>query len=113
MVKIWDIDNLKEASIVYQAKSQVNDLKFNPTNQWLAAATDRGILIWDLQDSLQRPFESLQHQTTKNVTMGKNKQTFLEKCTSLEWNSQGTRLFGGFADGAIRVWDVNQNEMAD
>jgi guanine nucleotide-binding protein subunit beta-2-like 1 protein len=94
-VKIWDIDNLKEASIVYQAKSQVNDLKFNPTNQWLAAATDRGILIWDLQDSQQRPFESLQHQTTKNVTMGKNKQTFLEKCTSLEWNSQGTRLFGG------------------
>jgi len=37
----------------------------------------------------------------------------LEGCTSLCWNVAGNRLFGGFSDGAIEVWDVEESAMAD
>ena len=56
LVLVWDIDNLKEPTITFKAKTEINDLKFNPTNQWLAASTDRGIQIWDLQEPTSKPF---------------------------------------------------------
>jgi len=48
IVKIWDIENLSNPVIEYKTKSEINDIKFNPCNQWLAAATNKGITIWDL-----------------------------------------------------------------
>jgi len=42
MVKLWDTYDLKRAFFEFNAKSEVNDIKFNPNNQWVAAATDKG-----------------------------------------------------------------------
>lgn len=33
------------------AGSQVNALAFNPTHYWLAAATDLGVKVWDLDSN--------------------------------------------------------------
>ena len=48
ILKIWDIENLKKATLQYKTRSEINDIKFNPSNQWIAAATNKGISIWDL-----------------------------------------------------------------
>lgn len=44
----------------------------------------------------------------------KNKKPKSVPCTSLAWNALGKRLFAGFTDGLIRVWNVNIDQpMAD
>jgi len=37
----------------------------------------------------------------------KKKATKLPMCISLTWNSVGKRLFAGFTDGLIRVYETN------
>jgi len=40
----------------------------------------------------------------------KNKRAKLVPCTSLAWNALGKRLFAGFTDGLIKVWNVNTDQ---
>jgi len=47
-VNVWDIEDLTKPVVQYKTKSEINDIKFNPGEQWLAAATNKGICIWDL-----------------------------------------------------------------
>jgi len=38
---------------------------------------------------------------------GKNKKTKMVPCSALAWNALGKRMFAGFTDGLIRVWNVS------
>ena len=48
IAKIWDI---KEGKVLYEmtTTSSINCLSFSPVRYWLVAATDSGILVWDLE----------------------------------------------------------------
>jgi guanine nucleotide-binding protein subunit beta-2-like 1 protein len=73
-------------------------LTFSPNRFWLCAATDASIKIWNLQ--------------TKSIIAELVPETKSEKskkpaCISLAWSADGTTLFSGYTDHAIRVWSVN------
>ncbi|KAI3907967.1 hypothetical protein MKW98_003612 [Papaver atlanticum] len=59
----------------------IHALCFSPTNNWLCAATEEGVKIWDLESQSCRFY-----------------------CSSMNWSSDGSTLFTGYTDGVIRVW---------
>lgn len=46
--RIWDT---KEGKLLYQleAEGPINSLSFSPLRYWLVAATDEGVVVWDLE----------------------------------------------------------------
>ena len=39
---------MKETLLRYDVNAPINKISFNPKHQWIAAATDKGIQIFDL-----------------------------------------------------------------
>jgi guanine nucleotide-binding protein subunit beta-2-like 1 protein len=64
------------------------------------AATQTSIKIWDLEsksvvDDLRPEYEVLSKKAT------------VPYCVSLAWSADGSTLFSGYTDGAVRVWTVS------
>lgn len=109
-VNIWDLLNLNSPIRYFDAGSTVNQLAFNPEYQIIAAATDSGVKVWDIlaKEDSSHLISSLTHDVErKGVKADKGPATRDVACTSLAWNNLGNRLFAGFADGVIKVWDVS------
>ena len=100
------IGQIKDNSLLYQldTQSSINSLAFSPTRYWLAAATDAGIKVWDLDS------KSLINEFTPEV-FAKDGQTKIRPpaALSVAWSSNGDILYGGFTDGVIRAYAVTQN----
>ncbi|OMJ83792.1 hypothetical protein SteCoe_15201 [Stentor coeruleus] len=103
MIMIWQIKN---NSLFYQldTQSSINCFAFSPTRFWLAAATDDGIKVWNLDT------KTLINEFTPEV-FDKDGQTKIKSLSSLTvtWNCNGDILYGGFTDGFIRVYAITQN----
>ncbi|KAI3966874.1 hypothetical protein MKW92_045524 [Papaver armeniacum] len=78
---VWDLDADGEKLCSLDAGGIIHGLCFCPTRYWLCAATEAGVMIWDLE--------------SKSLTF---------YCSSLNWSSDGSSLFTGYTDGSIRVW---------
>jgi len=99
-VAVWDYFNLKEPARRYSTNSEVNDLSFNNNYQWLAAACDSGIYVWDISKKEDtEPFVFIPAAELEN------EQT--PKCTSIAWSANSTRFYVGCEDGAIRVYTIS------
>mmetsp|Transcript_27868 Transcript_27868/g.27553 ORF Transcript_27868/g.27553 Transcript_27868/m.27553 type:complete len:330 (+) Transcript_27868:35-1024(+) len=101
-VMIWHI---KDQVLLYQLDtgSSVNALAFSPTRYWLAAATDSGIKVWDLDSkTLINDFVP--------EKFAKDGQTRIRSpgALSVAWSGNGDVLYGGFTDGVIRAYAVSQ-----
>jgi len=59
VVKMWEYHNLKQPYMEYKCESIINAVNFNTTYQWLAAATDTGIKIWDIANESQNLFAQI------------------------------------------------------
>lgn len=97
---LWD---LAEGKRLYSLDSGdiIHSLCFSPNRYWLCAATQSCIKIWDLEsksivDDLRPDFSNL----TKNAQV--------PYCVSLNWSADGSTLYSGYTDGAIRVWTVGR-----
>ena len=95
---LWD---LNEGKRLYSlaAEDNIHALVFSPNRYWLCAATTSCIKIWDLEskivvDDLVPEFD----------LAGKNAQ--IPYCTCLCWSYDGSTLFSGYTDGAIRAWHI-------
>jgi len=95
---LWALDEGKHLYSL-DAGDIINALVFSPNHFWLCAATDTGIMIWDLE--------------TKNVLANINKDfpdfgvnTYIPKpgCLSIAWSTDGNTLYAGYTDNLIRVW---------
>lgn len=67
---------------------------------WVAAATENEIRIWhmsDEQNSSRLPVKQLDHHNETKRRFG---------ATALAFSSNGEKLYGGFTDGVIQVWDI-------
>lgn len=100
-LNIWDVQDLSGPSRVCDAGSTINQIAFNNKQQWVAAATETDVKVWDLMNKETTPFAELMKNDGKK---GK-----LPQCISLTWNSIGNKLFAGFSDGVIRVWHSEQS----
>lgn len=100
-IKVWDYANLAKAHRTYQVTSEIYDLAFNNQFEWLAAALDGEVAIFDLNNE------------TGAITEAKlipviptEKETKPPKATSLRWSTDSTKLYVGCSDGVIRVYSI-------
>jgi len=98
--RLWDLNEGKHLYSL-DAPDIINALVFSPTRYWLCAATNAGIMIWDLES------KSIVCELTKNYPdfQAKSKDP---QPVSLAWSADGTTLFAGYTDNVIRVWEVTR-----
>merc|ERR1719152_25947 len=99
IVKIWDFVDLKQPYMEYKCDSIINSLAFNTNYQWLAAATDNGVRIWDIANESQNLFAQIKVQ-------GDDDRSKAPRCVSVCWSANGKRIYIGCSDGVIRVYNV-------
>ena len=103
-VKLWKVNDLSEPFKTYKCDSVVHDVAFNPELQWVAAATEKSIRIWDVAGDSNDPIV---------VITAVDKKTKIEgtpKFASLAWSSSGKYLYAGATDGLIRVHNIEISE---
>lgn len=91
----------KDENAKRQDKEPINALTFSPTHYWLATAVGSRVRIWELGSK----------QVLFDIEVPKDPQERTKKaldvlCLSLAWSSDGNRLYAGFSDNKIRVWNV-------
>lgn len=104
-IHIWDVNDLSNPSRTLDAKGTVNQIAFNSKQQWIAAATENDIKVWDLAAS-----SSEESSPMAELMRGESKKGKAPQCLSLTWNATGNKLFAGFSDGVIRVWQAEQSK---
>lgn len=105
-VKVWDYNDLSKPHIEYKTESEVNALAFNLQYQLVAAATDKNIKIWDINNKKGEPLMTTEPEALptegESVKKGGN-----VRCTSIAWSTNLKKLYVGCSDGAIRVYNIN------
>jgi len=99
VVKMWEYHNLKQPYMEYKCESIINAVNFNTTFQWLAAATDTGIKIWDIANESQNLFAQIKISNEDETKKA-------PRCMSICWSGNGRRIYVGCSDGLIRVYNV-------
>lgn len=90
---LWDANDSKHLYSL-QAGSEIHALAFSPNRYWLAAATEQGIVVFNLEH--KNKLDGPKLETVEGV---KN-----PACVSLTWSHDGNTLFAGYTDNNIRVW---------
>jgi guanine nucleotide-binding protein subunit beta-2-like 1 protein len=99
---LWDLNEGRHLSSL-DAGDIIHALVFSPIRYWLCAATASSIKIWDLESKIC---------VTELIpddfpTRGEKTHAIPIQCISLAWSHDGSTLFAGYTDNAIRVWNVN------
>ena len=86
-----------------QANSIINALVFSPNRYWLCAATNKNIIIWDLEN--KRQVSELPYPLADTI----GEKALKPFATSLAWSSDGNTLYSGWTDKVIRVFTVSSS----
>ena len=97
VAKLWDL-NRGEHLYELPCGEVVNQLAFWPNRYWLCVASEKTIHIWDL--------ESKSKIAELAAPKAEGDKTVAPECLSVAWSADGSTLYGGYTDGAIRVWTV-------
>jgi len=97
---LWDLNDGKQLYSL-EAGSMIHALCFSPVRYWLCAATENNIKIWDLENK-----NVVAELSSKAAGFFGNEKRCKTEPISLGWSSDGTTLFAGYTDCAIRVWVV-------
>ena len=95
---LWDLNEGKHLYSL-EANAIIHSMVFSPNRYWLCAATDTCIKIWDLES------KSIVDELTPEFPVV-GKKAMVHHCISLCWSADGSTLFSGYTDCAIRVWSV-------
>ena len=125
-VKLFNISESTSPKVTFKCDSVVNDLAFNPMFRMIAAATDKAIVIWSInnvdtekvshvikpQDPNQEgndedeDEESINEDDEDDEDISKTKTRLNIRFTSIAWSSDGNTIFAGCSDGNIQVFHV-------
>lgn len=116
-VRIWDFNDCTNPHAEFDAGAAVTSLAFNPKSAWVAIGTENGVTLWDYENKENSVLSKVEYETEESVEAAKeaaeetNKKKKLKpkkfhQVTSIQWNAIGTRLFVGFNNGVIRVYEV-------
>jgi guanine nucleotide-binding protein subunit beta-2-like 1 protein len=92
---LWDVVDGKHLYSL-DTTSPINCLSFSPKNYWLVAATDKSIIIWDLENK----------EILDEITPQDPPRNGLPWVVSASWSADGNTLFAGSTDGRITVYDI-------
>jgi len=103
IARLWE---LNKGAFLYNLEGPtsadaINALAFSPSRFWLCAATNKSVLIWDLES--QKLVAELQKKDYADFGAAADQSP---SPISLAWSADGTTLFVGYTDNLIRVWEV-------
>jgi guanine nucleotide-binding protein subunit beta-2-like 1 protein len=101
---IWDIQEGKQLYFM-DAFANINALCFSPTRYWLVAATDAGIIVWDLETKRR-----INHIQPDVYLPDSDRRIRSPKALSVAWSHDGEVLYAGFSDNKIRAYSVVSEE---
>jgi len=104
-LKIWDLNDLREENRALNTGAPINQIAFNPAKQWIAAACENGVHVFDLVSDSDDPIAKLVVEKPKKEKATGHRPD-IYPCTALAWSSTGRKLFAAFTDNVIRVYDV-------
>lgn len=115
--KLFDLADGKELYSLDTNNDTINCLAFSPLRYWLAAATQSGLLIWDLETKQQiqtiayngvdvevEAEEAVEPVTTKKQAKAKPNVA----ATSLAWSHDGSTLYVGYANNVVRAYTLEK-----
>jgi len=111
VLKIWDLNDLSEENRTLNTGSAISKVAFNPVKQWVAAACENGVHVFDLSNDADDPIAKLVVEKPKKENATKHRPDTYA-ATSLAWSSNGRKLYAGFTDNIIRAYDVNIDESS-
>lgn len=112
--KLFDLNEGKELYAL-ETNETINSLAFSPVRYWLAAATQTGLLVWDLESKQQIQAISYNGQDKVDeeevVEEGvKAKKASPIAATSLAWSTDGATLYVGYANNTIRAYTIETQQ---
>jgi guanine nucleotide-binding protein subunit beta-2-like 1 protein len=108
-LKIWDLNDLSEENRSLNTGAPINKVAFNPVKQWVAAACENGVHVFDLNGDSDDPIAKLVVEKRSKDKVTKHRPDNYA-ATALAWSSNGRKLYAAFTDNVIRVYDVNVDE---
>jgi len=96
IIMLWNLAE-KQPLSSFDAGSEVHALAFSPNRFWLCVALDSCIKIYDLENRVV--VDQLVAESSGNSRK-------IPRCLSLAWSADGNKLFAGYDDNDIRVWQV-------
>jgi guanine nucleotide-binding protein subunit beta-2-like 1 protein len=110
-LKIWDLNDLNEENRSLNTGAPINKVAFNPVKQWVAAACENGVHVFDLNGDSDDPIAKLVVEKRSKDKATKHRPDNYA-ATALAWSSNGRKLYAAFTDNVIRVYDVNVDESS-
>merc|ERR1712146_242070 len=98
VVKVWSLSDFKCMHTLRGHTGYVSTVTVSPNRYWLCAATEKMIHIWDLETK-----STIAELTAPQAEGDKSKAP---ECLTVAWSADGSTLFAGFTDGAVRAWTV-------
>ena len=93
--RLWDaVAGGDPIGRVIQAPGPISQLLFHPRQYWLTMATEKGIVVVDLQT----------HEDVALLVPETQVRSICPECISIAWAADGTTLYSGYTDNTIRVW---------
>jgi guanine nucleotide-binding protein subunit beta-2-like 1 protein len=115
-VKVFDFSDVEKPMPTHDAGSSVNCLAFNPRSHWIAIGTENGWQIWDFEAKdtpviADGNFKLESKQSVEDKANKKQKAEKFHQVTSIQWNTIGNRLFVGFSNGHVKVYDITEEKI--
>ncbi|GKY94680.1 hypothetical protein MPSEU_000433400 [Mayamaea pseudoterrestris] len=116
-IRFWDAPSGTCTRIIKFPDSQVNKLEITPDKQFIAAAGNPVIRLYEIMSSSSgssNPSVSHAQQAADNSTMQQQAVLTLEghtsNVTSIGFQKDGRFLYSASEDGTVKIWDLrNQN----
>lgn len=108
-VRVWNINNFTTPAREFYVGSTVNSIAFNPKLQWVAVAHDTGFKVYDMLSQDDEPVIANIEITVQSGEAKDDSKRARERklaCNSLAWNGSGMKLFTGFSDKVVRVYQL-------
>lgn len=105
-VKVWDFSDLEKPVVEYKTESEINALAFNIQYQLVAAATDKNVKIWDINNKSGNATATIELEPVP-AEGDKPAKKAPVRATSIAWSNNLRKLYVGCSDGNIRVYNIN------
>lgn len=103
---VWDITDLKKPKYEFEAGATINSITFHPLLPIIAAATENEIRIWSMSED-SKSKDAIKHLEHVIEVSGNGKTTKRRfGCTSVAFSVNAEKIYGGFANGEISVWEI-------
>lgn len=118
-IMVWDLLKGK-FWCQHEYDSPVNCVLFSQKLYWVIVGCEDGIKVFDLpsQQNIQKIQETSMlpnemHDAEASHKEGKSIEPKYVGCTSLAWNKSDNKLYAGFSDNFIRVYQIEELSMQE